>query len=237
MLAPDERGEYRASSKVCFSRKRPDGRPISDGGIADVDVCSADKPNRIRDEAADAILCLRPSLSLHRSAQRSRDCIPLLTFQQAKRIPADEHGLRDVHPRTSCSCSARPLSRDDGTTRRCRDLSLKLTRNREQDAALYGCWLWVLSFFFPPVAVFLERGCGTPSHAVPDTPGIVLRLSALTRVSRPGWELLLNFVLSCIAWLPGMVHALSVFRSHLPSLSEASDQANAAARAVTSPAG
>lgn len=29
-----------------------------------------------------------------------------------------------------------------------------------QDTTLYGCWLWILSFFFPPVAVFLERGCG-----------------------------------------------------------------------------
>ncbi|KAG0653858.1 hypothetical protein C6P46_002177 [Rhodotorula mucilaginosa] len=28
------------------------------------------------------------------------------------------------------------------------------------DTTLYGCWLWILSFFFPPVAVFLERGCG-----------------------------------------------------------------------------
>ncbi|GAA5990160.1 hypothetical protein JCM10908_005852 [Rhodotorula pacifica] len=52
------------------------------------------------------------------------------------------------------------------------------------DTSLYGCWLWILAFFVPPVAVFLERGCGC--------------------------ELVVNVLLSLIAWLPGMIHAFYI---------------------------
>ncbi len=46
----------------------------------------------------------------------------------------------------------------------------------------------ILAVLLPPVAVFLEEGCGT--------------------------QLLLNVILCCFAWFPGIIHALWVCSKH-----------------------
>ncbi|GAA5852305.1 hypothetical protein JCM8547_006730 [Rhodosporidiobolus lusitaniae] len=52
------------------------------------------------------------------------------------------------------------------------------------DAELFTTCLILLCFFFPPLPIFLERGCGL--------------------------DLLLNFLLTCLGFLPGLLHALWV---------------------------
>jgi uncharacterized membrane protein YqaE (UPF0057 family) len=44
--------------------------------------------------------------------------------------------------------------------------------------------LCIIAIFFPPLAVFLETGCG--------------------------FELLLNVILTILGWLPGVLHALFI---------------------------
>ncbi|GAA5967799.1 hypothetical protein JCM21900_000999 [Sporobolomyces salmonicolor] len=55
------------------------------------------------------------------------------------------------------------------------------------DAQLLGILVILLSVFCPPLAVFLERGCGS--------------------------DLLLNLLLSCFGYLPGLFPALYALRS------------------------
>ncbi|GAA5858859.1 hypothetical protein JCM1840_006591 [Sporobolomyces johnsonii] len=52
------------------------------------------------------------------------------------------------------------------------------------DAQLFSILVILLSVFCPPLAVFLERGCGL--------------------------DLLLNVLLSCLGYLPGMIHAVYI---------------------------
>ncbi|GAA5883452.1 hypothetical protein JCM3774_005956 [Rhodotorula dairenensis] len=52
------------------------------------------------------------------------------------------------------------------------------------DTTLYAFWFYVLAVIVPPLAVFLERGCGC--------------------------ELVVNVLLSLFGWLPGCCHALYI---------------------------